>query len=400
MSSPASTHPRTADVIVLGLGAMGSATADALARRGLAVVGLEAHGQGHALGSSHGPTRIIRRSIEEGPAYVPIVLDAFERWEQLHDESDHRIIELNGAIRIGPIGAAFHAAFRRSADAWQLPYETLDAAQIVERFPGFAVPEGFEALYEDQAGTLHAAAAVRALQERARRHGARLLFQQPVTAWTAGDAAVTVTTAAGAFHAAALVITAGAWTTRLLPALGLPLTPQRVVNVSFEPLERALYDLDHLPAFVIADGGSGTHPAMGAYGVPAVPGQGLKVGTGDGKPTDPDAVDRGVTDAEIATLRAIVDRFLPKASGPVTSVLTCLYTVTPDGDFVIDRHPEHANVVIASPCSGHGFKFASAIGPLLADLATEGSTPFAIEPFSIARFASTTAPAHRDVVAR
>jgi sarcosine oxidase len=372
----------TADVIVVGLGVMGSATVDALARRGHSVVGIERHGHGHAFGSSHGPTRIIRRSIEEGPGYVPIVLDAFEHWQELQEDAGRPIIELNGVIRIAPVGSPLHHAFRASASAWDLPYETLDAATVMERFPGFAVREDYEGSFEQGAGIIHASAAVQALQERARRAGAGLHFGEPVLTWTADDAGVTVTTPAGSVAAAALVFTAGAWTGALLEALALPLVPHRVVNVSFVPLVPKLFDRDRFPAFILADDNTLF------YGVPTVPGEGLKVG-GGGAPTDPDRVERAVTEQEVAALRGAVDRFVPKASGPVASTLTCLYTVAPDGNFVIDRHPEHGNVVIASPCSGHGFKFASAIGPLLADLATVGTTRFDLHTFRLDRFGET-----------
>ncbi len=379
---------RSTDVVVVGLGVMGSAAADALARRGHSVIGLEAGAQGHASGSSHGPTRIIRRSIEEGPMYVPIVLDAFDRWRALEEDAGRPILEANGVIRIAPTGASLHAAFRASAAAWDLPYETLDPAEIGERFPGFAVPDGYEGLFEQEAGVLYAARAVQAFQDRAQRHHAVLRFNEPVLRWLADDGGVTVSTPSGSVTAGRLVIAAGAWTSRLA-GVALPLVPHRVVNVSFTPNVPDRFDPAHLPAFIIAD------EHTGVYGVPAVPGEGLKVGSG-GSPTDPDRVDRAVRVDEVASLRATVDRFLPDASGPVASTVTCLYTVAPDGHFVIDRHPAHPHVVLASPCSGHGFKFASAIGPLLADLAI-GETPrFAIDAFQLDRFGAgrrTVAPA-------
>ena len=371
----------TADVVVVGLGVMGSATVDALAAQGRSVVGIEAHGPGHALGSSHGPTRIIRRGIEEGRVYVPIVLDAFERWERLQADAGRPIIDLCGAIRIAPRGSALHEAFRSSADAWNLPYETLDPAAVADRFPGFSVPDGYDGCYEAAAGFVYASAAVAAFQHRAARRGATLRFDEPVVRWAAERGGVTVTTATGSVSAGSVVLTAGAWIARVVSELGLPLVPHRVVNVSFTPTVPDVFDAAHLPAFIVAD------EQAGIYGVPAVRGEGLKVGSG-GTPTDPDHVDRLVSEVEIAALRAAVDRFLPKASGPVASTLTCLYTVAPDGHFVIDRHPDHANVVIASPCSGHGFKFASAIGPLLADLATAAPVRFDIDDFRLDRFDS------------
>ena len=375
-----SADDTSADLVVIGLGAMGSATADAAARLGHTVIGLEAFAQGHSRGSSHGPTRMLRRSVEEGPQYVPLILDALPRWAELNDDARSPVTDLRGAIRIAPTGSPLHASFVASAVAFGLEYDQLTAREVNVQFPAFSVPEGYSAMFEHEAGVLYADRTVRALQDRASRHGASLHFDEPVVSWESDGDTVVVRTANATYHAARLVITGGAWTTALAADLGLPLVPTRVVNVSFEPLERRPFEVDRLPAFIVSDGNEGV------YGIPAVDGQGVKVG-GGGTPVDPDDVDRVVSDEEIAHLRGFVDRFLPAASGPVSSVLTCLYTVAPDGHFVIDRHPDHDNVVIASPCSGHGFKYTTAIGPLLAELAFTGRTTLPIDSFSIGRFA-------------
>ncbi|WP_117000451.1 N-methyl-L-tryptophan oxidase [Desertimonas flava] len=385
-----------ADVIVVGLGAMGSATADALAGRGVSVIGLEAFGPGHANGSSHGTHRIVRQVIEEGPFYVPLALDAFERWAQLEEDTATELLVRCGAIRLGPPGCELLAAFRASADAWSLPYESLSGPDVSARFPGFAVPDDYCGYFEPGAGFVHAARAVATLQDRARRRGADLRFGQPVSTWTAGPDGVGVSTATETFAADRLVITAGAWTGRV-SRLDVPLVANRVVNAYFEPHDRELFSPDRLPPFIVdggdLDGGGGTSgegtPALRSgtmYGIPVVPGDGLKVGV-SGTPTDPDHVDRVVTADEVAALRSWVDRFLPAASGPVASTLTCLYTKTPDEHFVIDRHPDHDNVVVASPCSGHGFKYTPAIGALLGDLATGAEPRHDLRPFALDRFA-------------
>lgn len=371
------------DLVVVGLGAMGSSTVDAAARAGLSVVGLEAFGQGHANGSSHGPTRILRRSIEEGPQYVPLVLDAIERWNELNDELDEPVFVANGAIRLAPAGSELHRRFVASALVHHLDFDRLTAVDVRRTFPAFAVPDGYEALLERDAGVLFAARAVRALQDRAERHGAVLHFDRPVLSWAPDGDGVVVSTAGGTLRAARLVVTAGAWTSRLAADLALPLIVDRVVNVSFTPADPAPFSAERLPAFLISDG------TDGIYGTPAIAGNGVKLGA-EGTPTDPDHVDRVVTPAEVARLRGWVDRFLPGASGPVAATLTCIYTVAPDGDFVIDRHPEHDRVVIASPCSGHGFKYTTAIGPLLVELATTGTTRHAIDTFAIGRFAAAS----------
>lgn len=368
----------TADLIVIGLGAMGSATVDAAARQGHSVIGIEAFAQGHDRGSSHGPTRMLRRIAEEGSAYIPLILDALPRWRELNDELEQPVFIENGAIRVGPIETPLHRAFDACGAAFDLERETLSASDIVDRFPGFAVPDGYEARFEPEAGILFADRTVRALQDRAERHDARLHFDQRVISWDAVGDGVVVHTEHETYHASRLVITAGAWISRLTAELHLPLHAKRVVNVSFEPFDRGLFTPERLPAFAISNGDDGV------YGIPAVDGQGLKVG-GSGTPVDPDHVDRAVGADEIAHLRSFVERFLPKAAGPVSSTLTCLYTVAADEHFVIGHHPVHRQVVIASPCSGHGFKYTTAIGPVLAELAFSGSSSIPIDAFAIDR---------------
>jgi sarcosine oxidase len=284
-------------------------------------------------------------------------------------------------IRIAPSGAALHDAMRASAAAFGLPYETLSPADVHDRFPAFAVPDGYEALFEEGAGVVYASAAVAAMQRRATGNGAALRFDEPALDWSADDDGVRVSTAQDTYHAGQLVITAGSWTGRLVAALGLPLVPTRVVNATFRPLDLGPHVNGAMPAFIISDGHDGV------YGTPAVTGEGVKVGA-SGTPTDPDHVDRTVRPEEVDVLRGWLDGFVPGASGPLVSTLTCLYTVAPDGDFVIDRHPAHDNVTVASPCSGHGFKYTPAIGALLADMATDVAPRFDLSSFAIDRFAT------------
>lgn len=380
-----------ADVIVVGLGAMGSATADELAGRGLTVIGLEAFEPGHSNGSSHGATRIVRRVIEEAPFYVPLAVDAIARWDALTADTGVELLVRNGVVRIAPPGSELHTAFKESADAHGLAFEELTASEVNERFPAFTVPDEFAAVFEADAGFVYAARAVATLQRRATARSAQLRFGERVLGWQAAHGRVAVTTPQGVYEAERMVVTAGAWTGRLAAELELPLVAHRIANVSFEPADRAVHGPTRMPTFLIDDGGSegiaGT-PALrgGMYGIPAVPGEGLKVGT-SGAPTDPDAVDRVVSAGEIDLLRSWVARFLPGAAGEVASTLTCLYTKTPDEHFLIDRHPEHDHVVLASPCSGHGFKYTPALGAVLADLATGTAPTHDLTPFALARFA-------------
>lgn len=379
-----------ADVIVVGLGAMGSATADDLAGRGLRVLGLDAFSRGHANGSSHGPTRIIRRIVEEAPFYVPLATDAIERWDALTADTGTELFVRNGVLRVAKPGSDLLAMFRASADAHGLPYDPLTPAEIAARFPAFTIPDGYAGVFEPDAGFVYAARAVATLQDRAERRGATLRFDEPVLEWQSGHGRVAVTTPGGVYEAEQLVVTAGAWTGRLAAELQLPLVANRVVNVSFEPADRDLHGPQRMPAFLIDDGAADDVPGTpalrgGMYGIPAVPGEGLKVGTA-GTPTDPDHVDRAIGADEIERLRAWVTEFIPGGVGPIASTITCLYTKTPDEHFLIDRHPEYGNVVLASPCSGHGFKYTPAIGALLADLATGATPSHDLSPFTLHRF--------------
>jgi sarcosine oxidase len=269
--------------------------------------------------------------------------------------------------------------FRASAAAGDVSYDELSPSQVHERFPGFRVPDGYIGLFEAHAGVIHAARALAAFQSQATSRGAELRFSEPVVGWASSGVGIEVRTAKGRYEADRLILAAGPWTSRLVPELALPLEVLRVVNVTFDPLEPALYGADRCPSFIGIDG------KQGFYGCPAVGGEGVKAG-GGASITDPDHVRREVEAADIEPIRSFVSRFMPGAAGSVARTLTCLYTETPDGQFVIDHHPEHHNVVVASPCSGHGFKHASVIGPILADLALDGETAHDIGFMGIERF--------------
>ena len=249
------------DAIVVGLGAMGSATLAELAARGLRVVGLEAFGPGHANGSSHGRSRIIRYAYAEGATYVPLVMRAGELWRELEAASGRRLLTVTGGLFAGPPGSWVVEGAAASAARWGLAHERLGAAQVNARWPAFALPDGMDAVVEAGAGFLDPAACLAALVERATAAGAEARWGEPVTGWEAGAGAVTVDTAVGSYEAAALVVTAGPWAGRLLAALGLPLQVLRVVT-----------------ADLAGPGGSGPvfllEVAEGElYGVPEAPGR-------------------------------------------------------------------------------------------------------------------------------
>ncbi|MBX6753084.1 MAG: N-methyl-L-tryptophan oxidase [Thermorudis peleae] len=369
------------DVIVVGLGVMGAATAWQLAKRGRRVLGLEQFARGHDRGSSHGRTRIIRAAYYESPAYVPLVRRAFTLWNELAAEAGKPLFLRTGGLYLGQPASELVAGSRQSAETHGIAHELLDAQELMARFPALRVPYEMVGLYEPDAGLLYADECVGALLDCAAQHGATLRFNEPVFRWQADGAGIRVETAQGQYSADRLVLTAGAWIGHLLAELGLPLTIWRILHVHFAPEgDDGRFDAGHLP-FVLWQDDSGIYSAF-----PALPGQGVKFGRHDtGEPCTAETVRRTVTDEEVDDLRYQLNRYLPGAGGSVLWSLTCLYTMTPDHHFIIDRHPAYPQVIYASPCSGHGFKFASAIGEILADLATEGTTSHDIALFAAAR---------------
>lgn len=378
----------TYDVIVIGLGGMGSAAACQLARRGVRVLGLERFGAAHDQGSSHGNSRIIRQAYFEDPVYVPLLLRAYELWAELERESGKQLLTITGGLMIGRPDSAVVAGATRSAREHGLAHELLDAAAIRRRFPPFRVANDEVALYEERAGFVHPEASVRAHLDVAARYGAELHFHEPALDWTATpNGGVRVTTARGVYEAARAVIAPGAWAPELLAGLGLPLTVERQVLFWFDPpAGLAPFAIGNFPIFIWE-----TAAGYELYGFPAQPGPpgGAKVAFFyKGWPADPNNVERTVHPNEVDEMRAALEQYLPGLNGPLLATATCLYTLTPDHHFVIAPHPELPQITIASPCSGHGYKFASVIGEVLADLATTGATPHSLARFDLARFAA------------
>ena len=349
------------DVIVIGLGAMGSATAYHLAKRGQRVLGLEAFAPLHRNGSSHGRTRGIREAYGELPAYVPLVQRAYALWRELEAESEQSLLTITGGISIAAReGVGHHASGGQyeSAAQYGLQIETLDADALMARYPGVRVPENYSAVYDPHTGFLRPEACVAAHLDLAARHGATLQYEERVRTWAADGEGVRVETDKGTYHAARLILLAGPWTGQLLADLGLPLEVRRMYNVYFEPTHPALYAADRFPVW-----GLGV-PEGSYYGVPYLPGDGFKIGRHDaGEVCTPETARREVSGADITALREIVEKYLPGAVGPVRETATCLYTMTPDGNFIIDRHP----VLFAGrPTLPHAAGMASSSPPPLA----------------------------------
>jgi sarcosine oxidase len=371
------------DVIVLGLGAIGSAAAFHTAQRGRRVLGLDAYEPGHTRGSSHGRTRMIREAHFEAPEYVPLVQRAYALWRDLEAASGRRLLTITGGLSIGPPDSTLVRGVLRTARAHGLPHDHLTSAEMGARFPGFRLADDLVAVYEANAGILEPEACIAAHLDLAAIHGAELHHAEPVQRWLADGGGLRVETARGSYTAERLVIAAGAWAGEVLAELKLPLTVWRMVSVHFEPTRPELFAVERCPVYFWS-------VPEGVYGgFPSLPGQGLKIGRNDtGEVCTAHSVRREVDDADVAELRAVLDRYMPGAAGAVKGASTCLYTNAPDLHFIVDRHPVHPQVVYACGLSGHGFKFASVMGEALADLALDGATRQPIGFLSAARFAA------------
>ena len=365
------------DVVIVGLGAMGSAAAYHLARRGCKVVGLDRFTPPHAFGSSHGKTRIIREAYFEHPHYVPLVQRSYELWNALERSSGRDLLTVTGGLMIGRPDGVLVTGARRSAEAHSLPYAMLTAAEVSARFPALRPADDMVAVLEPRAGILFPEACVDAHLTLAREHGATLRFDEAVTGWRRDGDGVRVVSANGEFRAAQLLLTAGSWITSLVPELKLPFTVERQVIYWFAPRAHPEnFAAGRCPIHLWE-----TAPQEFIYGFPDL-GDGVKLAVHHaGDTTGPDQVQRNVGDGELASMRERVRRFVPDADGELRAATVCLYTNTPDEHFWIDRHPQHGNVLIASPCSGHGFKFAPVIGEALADLLIDGRSRFDLSLF-------------------
>lgn len=375
------------DVIIAGLGAMGSAAAHHLARRGLRVLGLDAFARGHDRGSSTGLSRVIRLAYFEHTDYVPLLRRAWELWRELERDSGERsLLRETGALHIGREDGPMLSGALASVRAHQLDHERLDAADICDRYPGLQIQPPLAGLLEQTAGFLAPERCIDAHLRLAGRAGAELRFGEPVLSWQQIGESVAVTTPRATYPAARLVLTAGAWMSRLLGDL-FALRVERIPTFWFEPGgDPAALGLDRLPVWLIEDADDGEM----IYGFPYLAEQGLKAARHhSGVVCDPDTVDRSPRAADEDSVRAGLRRYLPAAAdAPLRATRVCLYTTTADGQFAIGRYPEAPSVAFASACSGHGFKFAPVIGEILADLATEGATHHPIQFVDPVRLAS------------
>jgi sarcosine oxidase len=369
------------DSVVIGLGAMGSAALRELAARGQRVLGIERFSPGHDRGSSHGITRLIRLGYFEHPSYVPLLRRAYELWRALERASGRKLLHVTGIAEMGPPDGMLIRGTLATANLHSLPHELFTAAELMRRVPAFRLPPHYVGVMQPDGGFLEAEASIHALLALAKDAGAEIRTGEHVHAIEPRADGVRIVSDRGSVDAGAAIIAAGPWLKSLLPDLPAPLRVTRQVMGWFTPAQPELVAPGRFPVFLL-ESEHGIH-----YGFPPFGDVQVKVAKHHHRDqtVDPDTYDRVVSAGDEHLIRAAIAEHLPAANGALAAAQTCLYTMMPDGDFLIDRVPDRPQVIIISPCSGHGFKFAPVIGEILADLAINGTTAHDISRFRLAR---------------
>ena len=370
------------DAIVIGAGGMGSAAVYHLARRGLKVLGLEQYDILNEMGSSHGYSRMIRYTLQEHPSYVPLVRRAYELWHELEQTAGEQLVVTTGSVRAGPADSAFYLGAKAACDLHNLPYEVLSAAEVNKRFPGYNFPEEISSIYQADGGFLLPERCILNHIKAGEAAGAEVHTQETVLGWEPQGDGVQVRTDRDTYAAGRLVVTAGAWAAKLAPQVAKYTAPERQVLIWFQPKRPELFRAETFPVFGIWTE-EGRYYGFPSYSVP-----GIKIGRAHHlrQQVDPDLMDREVHAEDEDILRQFTSRYFPLAAGPVLDLKTCIYTNTPDEHFIIDLLPSQPQVSVAAGFSGHGFKFASVIGEIMADLAQHGETGHDISLFRLDRF--------------
>lgn len=371
------------DVIVLGLGAHGSSTIYHLSKNDIKVCGIDKFVPPHAFGSSHGQSRIIRQAYHESPMYVPLVIEAYKLWSELEQASGKKLLLKTGGLILGNESSMVIKGAKLSAETHNVPYEYLNNKEIAKRFLALKPTESTVAVVEQSAGILFPEECIKTNLELANNNGALLLFGETVQSINVKKNSVEIVTDKGNYQTEKLIVSVGAWLNDLLPELQLPLNIKRQVVFWFKNENKQMQEFikpKHLPIFIWEY--SSPHIF---YGFPDL-GNGIKIAPHhEGQPIHPDSLSKEVYENEIEQMKNILDEYF-NVNTTFNFSDVCMYTNTPDEHFIIDYYPSNKNVIIASPCSGHGFKFSSVIGKMLCNMATEKPLQFDISPFKIDRF--------------
>lgn len=363
------------DVIVLGAGGVGSAATYHLARRGARVLALDRFPAGHDRGSSHGETRIIRQAYFEHPDYVPLLLRAYELWAELEQQTDERLFHQVGLLQAGPADGVVVPGVLRSAKQHGLSVDEFDSTESMRRFPGFRIPPDLKVVFEPKAGYLRVEQCVRTHLAAAARLGAELQLDATIQTWTTDAEGYRVETSRGSYFAKQLVVTAGPWAVSLLNGIRVPM---RV-------LRKHLHWFDVNDHHLHLDGGCPTFlfelPHGVFYGFPRIDDYGIKVAehSGGTEVVNPLDDDRSPEPLDQQRVRDFLASWIPGAALQPKRHAVCFYTMTPDEHFLVDRHPEYPGVVFTAGLSGHGFKFTSVLGQIMADMTLDKRTALPIE---------------------
>lgn len=371
------------EMIVVGLGGVGSAAAFHLSKRGHTVLGIERFHPAHEFGSSHGHSRITRMAYAEDPAYVPMMQRSYQLWRQLEHEAGRQLLTMTGGLMLGHPRSSIVSGALRSAQEWGLPHEILDSAEVQRRFPTLTPESDEQGIYEPDAGFVRPETSVLAHTELARHYGANLHHGEPVQHWEDTNDTVKVTTDQATYAAKKLVFCGGPWTPELFPQLDVPLVVERQVMHWFVPENGVeLYQPDRHPIYIWE-----AEPELPIYGFPAQDGQdSVKVAfyrpPGSPTITTPSHIARTVSEEEISEITSYLEPRIPTLPARHKTAHTCMYTMTPDHNFLIGPHPQNSRVIMGAGFSGHGFKFVPVLGEILADLATQGETQHDITLFA------------------
>ncbi len=372
------------DVAVAGLGGMGSAILAHCARRGATAIGLEQFARGHELGSSSGRSRMIRKAYFEDPAYVPLLLRAYDLWRQLEEETGDQLLRISGLLMVGPESSEIIAGASRAAREHSLPLELFDASGIRARYPMLRVLDDEVGAYEPDGGVLTPERAIQSHLDVAAAAGAEMRFEVALENWEATSEGFDLHLADGTrVQCRTLVLSLGPWFKQTLESLGIPIRVERNVQAWFDSDSDA-WRAPGFPPFLLE---RAVLPAP-LYGFPDF-GEGVKIAFhSHGDATEAARVVREIDPArDIDPIVRATEPWMPGAATTLRAAKACLYTLTPDGHFVVDRHPEHPGLVLCGGFSGHGFKFAPVIGEICAGLALEGRSPHDIKFLSLGRFA-------------
>ncbi len=366
------------DAIVIGVGGMGSATVYYLARSGCRVLGLERFGIPHRFGSSHGSTRIIRLAYSEGPEYVPLLRSAYASWKELEALTGISVLRVCGGLDIGPERSWTVVGSRNSCLEHGLDFEQLDGSEVNRRFPGYRLPTAMRAIYQSQSGYLLSEVAISAYADAARVEGAEIHTGERALSWSRSARGYKVKTDAGEYETARLVLAAGSWTGTLSRSLRPLCRPERQVMLWTAPLAPEHFAPKRFPVFNVES------PFGRFYGFPNHEGEGFKIGKYHHlrQPVDdPDHVERECLPEDEEVLREAVAEYFPTANGPARRMAACLFTNSPDSHFLLDRHPGENGVFVAAGFSGHGFKFCSVVGKIMADFCLDRQPSWDLRSF-------------------